>query len=76
MRLREKRNQCARAAQRRPRVNRLCPTALVSLDLFRRGLSPDEIATERGLSSGTVMGHLIAQMELGEQLEILSAGSS
>ena len=38
----------------------------VSLDLYRRGMKPDLIARERGLTLGTVLGHLDRYVATGE----------
>ncbi len=46
------------------------PTHLVTLQLYRQGLSVDEIAQERGLAAGTIMSHLVTQLEMGEPLDI------
>jgi ATP-dependent DNA helicase RecQ len=42
----------------------LTPTHQVTLSLFRQGLSPDEIATRRNLTSHTVFGHLSSLIAL------------
>jgi RecQ family ATP-dependent DNA helicase len=41
-------------------------TALVTLQRFQAGLSPSVIAAERGLSEGTVWGHLAECIEAGK----------
>jgi ATP-dependent DNA helicase RecQ len=46
------------------------PTHRQTLELYRQGLSVSEIAQERGLTEGTVLGHLVTQIELGETLDI------
>jgi ATP-dependent DNA helicase RecQ len=46
------------------------PTQAVTLGLYRQGLSVEEIATERGLTEGTIINHLVTQLELGEQLDL------
>lgn len=46
------------------------PTHVLTLALYRQGLSVEEVAAERGLTPGTIIGHLITQLELGEELDI------
>jgi ATP-dependent DNA helicase RecQ len=46
------------------------PTHAVTLALYRQGLSVEEVANERGLAVGTIVSHLITQLELGEQLDL------
>ncbi|MEX2599326.1 MAG: RecQ family ATP-dependent DNA helicase [Dehalococcoidia bacterium] len=41
-----------------------------SLDMFRRGMAPEEIAAERGFALTTIEGHLAQAIELGEHLEV------
>lgn len=41
-------------------------TFKVSFDMYKEGKSVDEIATERGLVSGTIAGHLLRYVEKGE----------
>lgn len=48
------------------------PTHVVTLGLYRQGLSIEEVASERGLVVGTVISHLITQLELGEELDLTS----
>ena len=43
-------------------------TWVVSLRLFRQGMNPDLIAKERGLTVGTVIGHLARYIPTGEVL--------
>jgi ATP-dependent DNA helicase RecQ len=52
-----------------PRAN-TTPTQAVTLGLYRQGLSIEEIARERGLAVSTIINHLVAQLELGEQLDL------
>jgi ATP-dependent DNA helicase RecQ len=57
--------------ERAPRT--LTPmTHSLTMGLYRQGLSPAEIAQERGLTVGTVISHLITQVEQGEDLDISS----
>ncbi len=42
---------------------------LRSLELFRQGLSIEEIARERELAPGTVFSHLIKMLEAGEEVD-------
>ena len=37
----------------------------VSYDLYRQGMKPDRIAQERGLTLGTVLGHLVRYVDSG-----------
>jgi ATP-dependent DNA helicase RecQ len=58
--LRETADGAARG-EARPRPahdRRLGPTAHVTGDLFRQGRTPEQIAAERGLTVGTIYGHL------------------
>ena len=41
-----------------------------TLDLFRQGLSPDEIAARRGLTHGTIVGHLERLAAYGENIDV------
>lgn len=41
-----------------------------TLDLFRQGLSPDEIAARRGLTLGTIVGHLERLAAYGEDIDV------
>lgn len=41
-------------------------TQEVTLSLFRQGLSPKQIAKERGLTAGTIFGHLAQYVATGE----------
>ncbi|HEY0755891.1 MAG TPA: DNA helicase RecQ [Ktedonobacteraceae bacterium] len=67
------------AEERKERVRRpptparpvATPTHVVTLSLYRQGLSIEEIAEERSLSLTTVLGHLVTQLELGEQVDIM-----
>ncbi len=45
-------------------------THQLTLSLYRRGLSIDEIASERNLKSTTILSHLIELVESGEALDI------
>jgi len=42
------------------------PSAMISLQLYRQGKNIETIATERGLSTGTVGGHLTGLIKTGE----------
>lgn len=46
------------------------PTHLISLGLFRDGLTVDEIATQRGLVNSTVHSHLLKAHSAGEEVEV------
>jgi ATP-dependent DNA helicase RecQ len=61
----------APAASRRPPKPEggLTATALASLRLWRSGLSIEAIAAERGLSTGTIEGHLAAAIDDGARLD-------
>lgn len=48
------------------------PTHVLTLAFYRQGLSVEEIALERGVTVGTIVNHLITQLELGEALDIAS----
>ena len=41
-----------------------------TLDLFRQGLSPAEIAARRGLTHGTIIGHLERLAAYGEDIDV------
>ena len=41
-----------------------------TLDLFRQGLSPTEIAARRGLTHGTIVGHLERLATYGEDIDV------
>lgn len=45
-------------------------TQLQTLDLFRKGLTVDEIARQRELTDQTVINHLCALMENGEEIDV------
>lgn len=45
-------------------------TQLVTWDLFQQNLSVEEIAQRRGISAPTIVGHLAAMYEKGENLDI------
>jgi ATP-dependent DNA helicase RecQ len=61
----------AHAASRKPAKSEggLTATALASLRLWRSGLSIEAIAAERGLSTGTIEGHLAAAIDDGARLD-------
>jgi len=44
-------------------------TRMVTLDLYQAGLSIEEIATERNLKPGTIISHLAALIEMGENID-------
>jgi ATP-dependent DNA helicase RecQ len=46
------------------------PTHVVTMALYRQGLNVEEIARERGVTIGTIIGHLVTQLELGEELDL------
>ncbi len=46
------------------------PTARQTLEMFRRGLSLDEIAEQRNLAHTTLVGHLCDAMNAGEELDL------
>ena len=52
-----------------PSVNG-CMTHQLTLSLYRRGLSIDEIASERNLKPNTIQSHLIELVESGEAIDI------
>lgn len=45
-------------------------TNRTSLDLYKTGLTIEEIAEERNLKAGTVVSHLVEMIEAGEQIEV------
>ena len=45
-------------------------TRQLTLALYRRGLSVEEIARQRNLTPGTVMSHLIELIEAGEAIDV------
>ncbi len=51
-------------------VRRLGSTYSKTLELFRQGLSIDEIATQRGLNPGTIVGHLERLAAHGEDISV------
>ncbi len=51
-------------------VRRPGSTYAKTLELFRQALSIDEIATQRGLSAGTVVGHLERLAAHGEEIDV------
>ncbi|MBI4311989.1 MAG: RecQ family ATP-dependent DNA helicase [Chloroflexi bacterium] len=59
----------AKAAPR-PERGVMSDSDRVTLDLFRRGLAPAEIAAERGLALSTIEGHLARAVESGEHVEL------
>ena len=64
------------AEKRRPPTDPTRPQAapgsssMQTLDLFRQGLSPAEIAARRGLTLGTIVGHLERLAASGESIDI------
>ncbi|MEO9028579.1 MAG: DNA helicase RecQ, partial [Ktedonobacteraceae bacterium] len=48
------------------------PTHVLTLALYRQGLSVEEVAAERGVTVGTVVSHLITQLERGEAVDVVS----
>lgn len=55
-----------RAKKEKPKKEPKPKTWEVSLDLYRRGFLPDAIAHERGLTVGTIRGHLLRYLESGQ----------
>ena len=55
-----------RAKKEKPKKAPKPKTWEVSLDLYQRGLLPDAIAHERGLTIGTIRGHLLRYLESGQ----------
>ena len=51
-------------------VRRLGSTYAKTLEKFRKGLSVAEIATQRGLSTGTIIGHLERLTAHGERIDV------
>ncbi len=51
-------------------VRRPGSTYVKTLELFRQGLTIDEIATQRELSTGTVIGHLERLASHGEEISV------
>ena len=64
--------------ERRPPEDPSCPRGVrapgssydQTLDLFRQGLSPAEIAARRGLTHGTIIGHLERLSAYGEDIDV------
>ena len=62
--------------KRRPPTDPTRPQAapgssyMQTLDLFRQGLSPAEIAARRGLTLGTIVGHLERLAAHGEEIDV------
>jgi ATP-dependent DNA helicase RecQ len=54
----------------RPKASGPSPTTLKTLALFRAGLTPDEIAAERGISLVTIEDHLVEALESGENIDM------
>ena len=52
------------------RGSKLTGTIMESLNLFRAGVAPEDIATRRMLVSGTIYGHLATALEVGEELDL------
>ncbi len=46
------------------------PSARQTLDLFRAGLSPEEIAAQRNLARSTVVSHLCEAINAGEEVDL------
>src|SRR6185312_16891709 len=51
-------------------VNTNTPTRRLTLDMYRQGLSVEEIARARNLTQGTIMGYLCEFVEAGEIVDI------
>ena len=47
-------------------------TQLQTLDLFNRGYSIEEIASERGLTSSSIASHLVQLARAGEDIDLVS----
>ncbi|GAB3541191.1 DNA helicase RecQ [Spirosoma fluminis] len=47
-------------------------TQLITLDLYNRGLTIDEIAAERQLTAGSIAGHLVQLAKAGYDLDLTS----
>ena len=60
----------AETSARRARADGPSLTVLATLSLFNQGRNVEEIATERGLSSRTVEGHLVEAIDAGKDVEI------
>lgn len=58
------------AAPAKPREARITGTISESLRLFRSGLTVDQIAADRVLTTNTIYGHLAVAVEAGELLKI------
>lgn len=63
----EREERPRKAAPPRPQT---IPTHIVTMELYQRGLSIEEIASERGLVVGTIFSHLITQLEMGAQIDL------
>jgi ATP-dependent DNA helicase RecQ len=50
--------------------SRLSGTVLATLQAFRQGTQVSEIARQRSLTEGTILGHLATAMEAGEALDL------
>ena len=53
-----------------PSRARLTSTVIESLQLFRAGRSVDDVARLRGLTPGTIYGHLATALEVGEAVDL------
>jgi len=52
------------------RGSKLTGTVLATLQLFRAGHTPEIIARKREITAGTVLNHLAAAVEAGEQIDL------
>jgi ATP-dependent DNA helicase RecQ len=63
------------AASPNPTVANAAPTSpnytqIVTLELYRQGLKPAEIAEQRNLRANTIMTHLAELLEMGEEIDL------
>ena len=49
-------------------------TTMTTYNLYKSGMKPEQIASERGLAASTITGHLAACLEKGAQLELCKLG--
>lgn len=53
-----------------PRRSKLTGTVFVTLKMFREGKSVESIVQHRGMTPGTIFGHIAAAMEAGELIDL------
>ena len=58
------------AARPQPRGSKLTGTVLATLQLFRAGEPVEHLARKRGVTTGTVLGHLATAVEAGEKIDL------